>query len=407
MWIVVAASLSQAGPPTLPAADWPQFRGAAGDGVSAETGWSDRFGPDGPRVLWERRIGAGYASVSIVDGRLYSAGWADGQTTVYCLDAETGDDRWTHRYPIERHNTQHQGGPAGTPAVDGDRVYTLSREAQLFCLHAGAGTVLWSKRLMEQFGVQKPQFAFAGSPVVHGDTLFVDVGCIAAFDKRSGRILWQSKDYGPAYSTPVPFTVDERPLLAAFPQEGLVIFDRSTGQERAVHPWSNPYGNNAVVPVIEGRRLFISSGDNIGGVLLELTGAGLEVAWEAPTFRNKMATSVLLDGHLYGFDVAVLKCIDIRTGRSKWKQRGLGRGSLMAADGRLIILSEKGELVIAAATAKSFVVHDRAEVLDAGDCWVVPVLAEGRIYCRSGDGRLVCIDMGKQRNADPMRSAPP
>jgi len=383
--------------------DWPQWRGADGTGVSRDTDWVERFGPGGPRVLWEGHVGVGYASVSVLDGRLYTAGWTDGHDVVYCLDAESGETLWTHRYPMNRYNKQHDGGPAGTPAVCGGRVYTLSREADLICLHAETGKVLWSKDLMEQFGAQLPRFAFTGSPVVYGDALYVDVGRIIAFDRVGGDLLWRSKDYGAGYSTPVLLEVDRRRLLAAFPQHGLVVLDASTGTERAAYEWKNPYGNNAAMPVVNGNRIFISSADDVGGVLLELADESLRAVWQNREMRNKMATSVLLDGHLYGLDKAVLKCVSMADGAVKWSQRGLGMGSLIASAGKLIVMSEDGELIIADAAPRSFDVRARAKVLDAPRCWTAPVLAGGRIYCRSSVGQLICLDMraGSRETAAP------
>ena len=387
---------------------WPQWRGADGSGVSTETGWLDRFGPDGPRVLWEVRVGVGYASVSVLGGRLYTAGWTgpgekgrfysqdvfdEGYDVVYCLDAESGETLWTYQYPMQRYNRQHDGGPAGTPAVSGDRVYMLSREADLICLHAQTGEVLWSKDLRSQFGAQLPRFGFTGSPVVYGDTLFVDVGRIIAFDKVDGDLVWQSRDYGSAYSTPVLLEVNGRRLLAAFPRYGLVVFDAATGLEYTAHEWKNPYGTNVAMPIVDDNRIFISSADNVGGALLELTDQGHRVVWHNRQMRNKMATSVLWKGHLYGFDRAVLKCVSIADGTDKWSIRGLGMGSLIVSAGKLIILTEDGELIIAEAAPQSFEVRARANVLDAPRCWTVPVLADGRIYCRSSGGQLVCLDM--------------
>jgi outer membrane protein assembly factor BamB len=104
---------------------------------------------------------------------------------------------------------------------------------------------------------------------------------------------------------------------------------------------------------------------------------------------------VLIDGALYGFDGdrnSDLKCIDFKTGAVKWSEKGLGKGALMAADGKLIIISEKGELVIAAADPTAFKALARWQVL-GGKCWTMPVLSNGRIYCRNAAGDLVCVDV--------------
>ncbi len=373
---------------------WPQFRGPHGDGIALHGAITADFQGGEARVAWNGDVGVGYSAVAVVNGRLYTAGWAEGHTTVHCLDARTGDPIWQQRYPIDQYDRQHQGGPAGTPAVAGDRIYHLSREAELFCFRATDGAPQWSRRLMEQLGVERPRFAFTGSPIVHGDLVFVDVGRIAAVHRVSGELVWQSDDYGAAYSSPRLFSWQGRAMLAAFPQAGLVVLDRHTGREVATHPWTNPWGNNAVVPVLDDDRLFVSSGDNIGGVMLKLTTSGLTIAWKAPMFRNKMATAVLIDGHLYGFDVAVLKCLDVTDGSVKWTHRGLGKGTITALENTLVVLGEKGELLVADATPAGFVGRHIADILDPGPCWTVPVVAAPYVYCRGADGRLVAVHFG-------------
>ena len=375
------------------ASDWPQWLGPDVNGVSTETNWQGTFPPEGPTVLWEQQIGAGYAAAAVHDGKLYTAGWKNGQDTIYCLDAETGEGVWTYSYKIGRYNNQHNGGPAATPAVASGRVYMLSREAELFCLQADSGKLLWSKKLKGEFGLNIPSWAFSGSPIVRGDTLFVDVGRIIAMNKTSGAVLWKTRDYGAAYSTPKPFTLDGRRLLSAFPRSGLVVLDASNGRELATHPWETRYGVNAATPIVKGGRIFISSGYGRGCALLEFGGQGLTVLWENKKMRNQMVTCVLVDAHLYGFDEDRLKCIDLASGRPAWSKRGLGKGSLMAGGGKLIVLSEDGELIIADASPDGFEIHGRAKLLDANRCWIMPVLAGGRIYCRSSPGQLVCVDV--------------
>src|SRR5262249_26270100 len=88
----------------------------------------------------------------------------------------------------------------------------------------------------------------------------------------------------------------------------------------------------------------------------------------------------------------VLKCVELKTGEVRWTQKEIGSGAVTAADGRLIVLSEQGELMIAKGSAEGFAPKARAQVLE-GKCWTVPVLADGRIYCRNAAGDLVCVDV--------------
>ena len=113
--------------------------------------------------------------------------------------------------------------------------------------------------------------------------------------------------------------------------------------------------------------------------------------------QNQLHSSVLIDGSLYGFDGAAgiparLTCMEYLTGKIRWTDQWPGVGSLSAADGKLIILSEQGELVIATASATAFLPVARAQIL-TGKCWTVPVLSDGRIYCRNAAGDVACVDV--------------
>ena len=228
--------------------------------------------------------------------------------------------------------------------------------------------------------------------------LFVDVGRIIAFDKQTGKEIWKTRNYGPAYSTPQPFRTDDRQLLAVFPKAGLVILEASTGREVAAHQWSTSYGVNAATPIVTGNRIFISSGYGTGCAMLELTDKGLRVVWENKQMRNQMPTCVLIDGHLYGFDADVLKCLNAANGRRVWAQRGLGQGALTAADGKLIVMSEDGELLIVDASPDGFTVETRTKMFNEPHCWIMPVLVHGHIYCRSPGGELICLKVSPRES---------
>jgi len=382
----------------LDVGDWAQWRGPRGDGISKETGWSAEFPDGGPRIVWQQNVGVGYSSTSVSGNGLYTAGWNDGHDAIVCLDTQNGEVVWRHTYESKKFDNNHKGGPASTPAVDAGapgRVYFVSRDGRLFCLNAESGDPFWIKSLTDEFGVEAPSWGFSGSPFIDRQTLYIDAGRILAIDKLSGDLRWKSDDYGVAYSTPVPFNVDDRRLIAAYPVYGLVIIDPASGREVAKYEWRLDNKVNVATPVIDGNRLFVSSNYDKGGVLLELAGDELRVLWETRRMSNWMATCVVHDGNLFGFDKGVIRCLDLATGQVQWSQRGLGKGTLMAADGRLIIMSASGELIIADATPNHFAPSGRAQILEGGDCSTVPVLAGGRIYCRATSGQVVCVDVTK------------
>jgi outer membrane protein assembly factor BamB len=371
--------------------DWPHWGGPARTGVSRETGWSVK-GKSEP--LWRAHVGLGYSSFAVVGKRLFTLGYdADMELdVVYCFDADTGEELWTHAYPSKIWDLYHGGGTLTTPAVDGDNVYVSEREGQLQCLRASDGEVLWTKNATKEFELGVPQWGFAASPVVLGDHLILNYGRVFAFDKKSGADLWSTKkSYGDAYSTPVDFQLGGKPTLAVFGGKGLVLLSRADGAELSFTPWETRYDINAAAPLVFDQRVFISSGYDHGCALVDVGGDKPKVVWESKVMRNQMSGCVPWEGHLYGFDDKVLKCIDLE-GKELWRERGLGQGALSVADGKLIVASEEGELVVADASPEAFHERSRTKVFDGGTCWTVPVLANGRIYMRNHAGEVAALD---------------
>jgi outer membrane protein assembly factor BamB len=388
---ILALALSICAALALGPDDWPQWGGPARNGVSREMGWSAKPKPE---PLWRAQLGLGYSSVVVGGGRLYTLGY-DAELevdVVHCLDALTGAELWTHTYPAKIWDLYHGGGTLTTPTLDGERLYVSEREGWLRCLSAASGEVLWEKPCTKEFGLAAPQWGFSASPVVLGELVVLNYGRVFAFDKASGALRWQTKtSYGDAYSTPVDFALGAQPALAVFGGKGLAVLAPADGAERAFTPWETKYEVNAMTPVVFGERVFISSGYERGCALVDLSGAQPKLAWENKAMRNRMGGCVPWEGHLFGFDDKVLKCLDLE-GKERWRERGLGEGALSIAGGRLLVVSEDGELLVAEASPKAFRELARTKVLDGGPCWTVPVLANGIVYVRNQKGELVALD---------------
>jgi outer membrane protein assembly factor BamB len=380
------------------AEDWPRWRGPGLNGISVEKGWSVAWPKEGPPQLWKANVGTGFSSVAVATGRLFTLGNANETDTVYCFDAATGKELWRHAYACPLDAKYYEGGPGSTPTVEGDRVYTLSKRAHLFCLEAATGKVVWQKNLMEELGVKKADWGFAGSPLVEGSLLVLNVGDGGtAVDRATGQVVWTSGKDIAGYATPVPFAVGAERAAAVFAGKALVARRIKDGQELWRVPWVEKWFINAADPIFSGDKVFISTFAK-GGALLGLGAEPPAIVWSGKAFANHFNSGVLIDGHLYGIDGNTdappkdLRCVEFATGLVKWRYEGLGLGSLMAADGKLIVLGDKGELVVAEASPTAFKPLARAQVL-GGKCWTVPVLANGRIYCRNARGDLVCVDV--------------
>ena len=373
--------------------DWYRWRGPDLNGISKEAGWQAQWPAEGPKVLWKTSVGTGFASFSVSDGRVYTMGNANNTDTTFCLDAVTGKEVWHHSYPCPLDPKNFEGGPCATPTIADGRVYTFSRKGDLFCLDAGKGTVIWSKQLNKELGLEIPTWGCASSALVQGKMVVVNMGSAGvALDKTTGTVIWTSAKSTGAYATPVPLTIGGDACLAILTRQSLVAVKTASGQEVWSYPWKTDYDVNAADPIVAGDKIFISSGYNHGGTVLNISGGSPVKVWENKSMRNHFDTCVLWQGHLYGPDDSGLRCLAFDTGELKWTDGGFGKGSLMIADGKLVGLSEKGELIIAEPTPDAFKPLSRAKVL-SGKCWTTPVLSQGHIYCRNAVGNVVCLDV--------------
>jgi outer membrane protein assembly factor BamB len=373
--------------------DWYRWRGPDLNGISKETGWQAQWPATGPKELWKASVGTGFASFSVSGGRVYTMGNANNTDSTFCLDTRTGAVVWHHSYPCPLDPKNFEGGPCATPTVMDGRVYTFSRKGDLFCLDAAKGSVIWSKQLNKELGLEIPTWGCASSALVEGEMVVVNMGSAGvALDKKSGKVVWVSAKSAGAYATPVPMKIGGDQCLAILTRQSLVAVKAASGQEVWSYPWKTDYDVNAADPIVAGDKVFISSGYNHGGALLKISGTGAEKVWENKNMRNHFDSCVLWEGYLYGPDDNGLRCLAFDTGELKWTDGGFGKGSLMVADGKLVGLSEKGELIIAEPSPAAFKPISRAKVL-TGKCWTAPVLSNGHIYCRNAAGNVVCLDV--------------
>jgi outer membrane protein assembly factor BamB len=388
--ILVLASFSA---PGAGGVDWYRWRGPDLNGVSKETGWQAQWSAAGPKQLWKASLGTGFASFSVSQGRVYTMGNANNSDSVWCLDARTGQVIWRHSYACPLDPKNFEGGPCATPTVADGRVYTFSRSADLFCLDAAKGTVIWSKNLHRDLGLEIPTWGCASSALVEGNLVVENMGSAGvALDRKSGRVVWVSAKSAGAYATPVPLAIGADQCLAILTRQSLVAVKAASGQAVWSYPWKTEYDVNTADPIIAGDKVFLSSGYNHGGCLLRLFGPTPQRVWENKNMRNHFNSCVLWQGYLYGPDDDGLRCLAFDTGNLKWTYGEFGKGSLMVADGKLVALSERGELIIAEPSPTEFKPLSRAQVL-TGKCWTTPVLSNGHIYCRNAVGDMVCLDV--------------
>ena len=398
-WILLLAIAGAGCAGSDPAPDWPQFRGPTRDGISSGTTWSHAWPAEGPTRLWRATVGAGFSSMSISAGRLYTMGNADDQDSVWCLDADTGAVIWRYRYPCKLDPIAYTGGTSSTPTVEAGEVYSLSKAGQLLCLDAGTGAMRWSKDILRDFGIKPPRWGFSSSALIDDQVLFLNVGRAGlALRSGDGEVVWNSGNGDCGYASPVPYALAGRRYLALFGGDAMRGVERESGKIRWTYGWKTEYGENSPDPIISSGKLFITSGHGAGSALLDLNDGGTPtLLWHNHDLGNHFASSVLAHGHFYGFTGRVnhedggFGCVDAATGATDWFVQGI-RGSLILAGDRLLILTLQGELIVAAADPAAFHELARAQVL-GGVSWTAPVMVRNRIFARNGKGDLVCLDV--------------
>ncbi|HTD66356.1 MAG TPA: PQQ-binding-like beta-propeller repeat protein [Candidatus Limnocylindria bacterium] len=380
--------------------DWPHWRGPQRNGISAETNWRDTWPADGPPIAWKAKVGLGFSSFAVAEGRVVTLGHAEGQDTLWCFDAASGKVIWKHSYPSELGDKYFEGGTTGTPTMAGNHVFVLSRWGDMFCFEAATGKVIWSKNVQKETGAPIPDWGFSGAPLVHENLVVLNVGDAGlALDKSTGKIVWQSAQKNAGYSTPLPMQRDGQWLALIGNGTSYVAVHLRDGKEAWRVRWITEYGVNASDPIMDGDRMFICTGYGKGGALFKLGAGEPEPLWKTKKLRTQMNPAVLFQSHLYGADGdtterAALKCLDFATGDEKWTHPGFGSGAVIISDGKLVALSGTGELLLAPASPSGFKPIARTQVL-GGKCWTAPVLANGRIYCRNSRGDVVSVDVRK------------
>jgi outer membrane protein assembly factor BamB len=382
---------------------WPQWRGQRRDGIAVDSGLASTWPDDGPRQVWEAPTGEGFSGIACTRGRVFTLVQDGPSEALVCWDAATGKERWRYAYPCQYSNG-YGNGPRATPTVAGEHVYIVGATGLMHCLKAfeEQPALVWRKDLRADFKATEPQWGVAFSPLVEGDLVYVQPGgpdgnSIAALHKDTGAVVWKKLDHPPSYSSPIAGTLAGRRQVLFFTGTHLVGVTPEAGELLWEFPWPTNYHANIATPIVAGDFVFISSGYDQGCALLRIeaggSGCSARSVYANRRMRSHFSTPVLYRGHLYGFDDAMLVCLDIASGQVRWKERGFDKGSLLIADDKLFIYGANGVLALADVDATAF--REKARCVASKQqtsCWTPPTLADGRLFIRD-QTKLTCYDV--------------
>lgn len=403
-------------------AQWHHWGGPQRNFHSPSTGLADSWPEAGPPILWSRALGVGHSTVVVDDNRLFtmyrvgSAGrtgpWA-AEEFVIAMDAASGKTLWEYKYPSQPLNFSYGAGPHSTPTVVGDRVFATGTNKQIHAFNKRTGEVLWSVDLVKQYGatpaiVRAPVKAgYACSLLAYNDTVICQVGgrgqAVMAFRQSDGSVVWKSGDFLVSESSPILINVEGEEQVVIFAGQAVHGLSPATGEILWSHPHDTDSDMNNSTPIWGAdNTLIVSSAYNQGTRAIRLNRKDgktqVEPLWFSNRLRLMFANALRLGDHLYGsngdFGPSFITAVNVKTGETVWQERGFGRSSFLAADGKAIIIDEDGDLVLAKLSPEKMTVLAQAHIFNTVS-WTAPTLVGTTLYARDRE-KIVALDLGKR-----------
>ncbi len=376
--------------------DWPGFRGPRRDGVvrgvTLRTDWDERP----PKRLWRHAVGLGWCSFAVADGLAFTLEQRGQDEVTVCYQVDTGKQVWAHHTTARFSEVLGGDGPRATPLIHDGRVYSLGAEGHLNCLDAATGQLVWSRNILKDAGARNLQWGMAASPLAYKHWVIVVPGGrdgrqVIAYDCRTGEIAWTAGSRRAAYSAPRVETVNGVTELLVFGGDGLSGFDPETGRELWFIPWPTNQGINVAQPILyQDKALLIGSGYGRGTACFDLVWEDgvwkpkQPARWHTTQLKLKFNDAVLKGDFVYGLDEGILACLDVRTGKRRWKHGRFGYGQLLLVGDCLLVQAEDGAVVLVEATPERFREVARFQAIE-GKTWNHPVLWRGRLLVRNSE----------------------
>ncbi len=410
-----------------PADDWPQWRGAARDGVWKETGLIAKFEGKEIKRKWSVPIGGGYSGPTVADGRVYVTDRVDKPELerVHCFDWKTGEKIWSHEYPAEYRKISYPAGPRAAVTVDDGRAYSLGALGNLFCFDAKSGKILWQHDCNEEYEIRMPIWGIASSPIIEGNLVIVMIGgkddaCLVAFDKKTGKETWRALKDRANYAAPIIIKQAGNRVLVVWTGDRVVGLNPSNGKEHwAVNHKAFKMPLGIATPIFHDGLLYFT-GFYDGSLMLKPDPKKLAVekVWrrKGPSERSTdslhsiISTPVILGDHIYGVDsYGEFRCLELRTGNRVWENATATPSARWSTihfvqNGETTwMFNEKGELIIAKLSPGGYEEVSRAHLIDPTPkqlrqrlvVWSHPAYAYKHVFARN-DKELVCASLAAE-----------
>lgn len=405
--LVLAAGVFLATVAVARAGDWPQILGPNRNGIAVEERIANSLPSDGPRKIWDAKVGSGYAGIAVsgkVSVLFHRLGDED---TITAYNAATGEELWSRGFKTRfQPDIGGEDGPLCVPSIHNGRVYAFSPNGELHCVDLESGKPVWQRKTHQDFRAQAGYFGAGSSPLVEGKTLIVNVGgkdaaSVVAFDLATGETVWKAVNDAASYSSPIAVTLEGKRHLLCITRLNFVSLDPATGQER----FRTRFGQtgptvNAAIPVLLKNQALLTASYGIGSELLTIHPDRVDIDWtEHDILASQYTTPIVHDGIIYGIDgrqdlgAVTLKCFDPQNRKVLWSKSGIGYATLIAADGKLLVMQTDGQLRIVKLEPSAYQEIGSTKLL-SGTTRALPALANGLFYVRN-ESMLTCVNLAR------------
>jgi outer membrane protein assembly factor BamB len=390
------------------AGDWPQILGPDRNGIAHDETLAEKWPAGGPKKVWSEKVGSGIAGVAVAGDVAVLFHRENDEDKLTAFNGIRGEPMWTTGFPTAyRSEMLDDNGPRAVPTIHGDAIYAYSATGKLYCVDLKSGDKRWERKTHQDFGADGGYFGAGSSPVVEGKFVIVNVGGgkkkagIVAFHLDSGETAWTSVSDQASYSSPTVVTVDGTRHLLCVTRLNFVSLDPLTGQER----FRTRFGKSgptvsAAIPVIFDKHVLLTASYGIGAQLLEMSADKADVVWSDDILSSQYTTPIFHDGVMFGIDgrqdggAVALKCVDPKTRHEFWSKSGVGYSTLIAADGKLLMMQTDGVLKMIRLSKDRYEELATAKLL-SGTTRALPALSRGRFYIKN-EKNVLCVNLAKE-----------
>ncbi len=404
-WLQLAVAFSGQ---NLFAGDWPQILGPNRDGHAAKDERLAASWPkEGPAVLWQRKVGGGFAGVAVAKEVAVLFHREGDDEVVEALDAATGETTWKSKSKTSfSTGFSDDQGPRCTPVIHGERVIVFGAQGMLRCLELKSGKLQWQRATHAEFKAPEGYFGAGSTPIVVGDKVLVNVGAgkagagIVAFDLASGKTVWQAVNDDASYSSPIVVTVDGVTHAIFVTRLKTVSLDPDTGKVRFEFPFGKRGATvNGASPVAFDGHLLVTAHYGVGAVFAKIGSNAANELWNSDeVLSSHYMTPLVYNALVFGIhgqeraSESELRAFDPRTQKVLWSKPGLGFGTMIQADGKFLMQTTDGELILWQPDSKGYQELARTRLF-RGTTRALPALSDGRLFARDSSS-LKCVLVG-------------